>query len=111
METRQYTIKSSAISLITDVEMPNGYLTKTPLILSNSAIFLTGPGGGSVSLLVKPIRCLYLSSSVENPIGSSSVIGKTKLNKINRYNKHMTIPTKNGIWHHLAESFYILLIC
>ena len=71
-ETKQKTITSSAISLMSNVDMPNGYLIKTPCIGSYSAIFLTGPGGGSVLLPIVLIIYLFSHSSAVKPIGNSS---------------------------------------
>ena len=41
-------MRSSAISFITEVEIPKGYRIRTPCIRSNSAILRIGGGGGSV---------------------------------------------------------------
>tara|TARA_Y100001970_G_C14150199_1_gene812218 strand:- start:291 stop:620 length:330 start_codon:yes stop_codon:yes gene_type:complete len=84
-ETRQYTLTSSDISAIRSVEIPKGYLIITPCILSYSAIFLIGVGGGSVLLPIEDISCFRESSSSVKPIGSSSaIIGNEKKNNNNK---------------------------
>ena len=66
---------------MSEVEIPNGYLIKTPCIGSYSAILLTGCGGGVVLEPISYIISLFSNSSNVNPIGSSEL----KLKDNNKY--------------------------
>ncbi len=57
---------------------------KAPCILSYSAMFLTGEGGGSVSLPIEYISCTRDISFSVKPIGSSNLdsLDRPKLVKI-----------------------------
>ena len=59
------------IEAINEVDIPKGYLISTPCIGSYSAIFLTGCGGGVVSLPIVEIISRLFNSSIEKPIGNS----------------------------------------
>ena len=69
--------------IIKEVDIPKGYLIRTPCIGSYSAIFLTGACGGSVLYPISSIKCLFSHSSGVNPMGNSRTSAPIQIDKTN----------------------------